>query len=123
MGASSYPGLKFHKGEHASVVIEQVRKDRRSRDVRENEKVHERSGGRCEIRIIGEPRCKFLAIHVHHMIGGRMRGRGASALAQHKQHACITHHLGLTGGLGGKTLERVGDPQTPWFTDRYRRVK
>lgn len=124
MGASSFPGLKFKKGAHASVVIEAVRKQRRSRDERGSDEARDRSGGKCEIKVIGEPTCRVRAAEIHHMIGGRMRGRGASALAQHKQHACERHHKQITGELGnGKTLERVGDPQTPWFTDKYRRLR
>lgn len=122
MGASSFPGLKFKKGDHASVVIEQVRKDRRSKDARESDKVRERCGGKCEISVIGERPCRRASAHVHHMIGGRMRGRGASALAQHKQAACDVCHRQITGELGGKSLERVGEA-TPWWTDRYRRTK
>lgn len=123
MSASSYPGLKFNKGDHASVAIDRVRKDRRSKDERESDTVRERSKGRCEIAVIGEGLCRLAAVHVHHMIGGRMRGRGASALAQHKQAACDRHHRDITGSIGGKKLQRVGDKETPWWTDRYRRVK
>ena len=123
MGASNYPGLTYAKGAHGSVVIEQTRKVRRSKDEKESDKVRERSGGRCEIRVIGEPACRNRGLHVHHMIGGRMRARGISALAQHKQHACCGHHFQIGGELGkGKTLVREG-AATPWFTDKYRRVK
>ena len=123
MGASNFPQLKYAKGTHGSVVIEQTRKVRRSKDEKESDKVRERSDRRCEIRVIGEPSCRRRAVHVHHMIGGRMRGRGISALAQHKQDACEVCHRELTGEVGkGKTLVREGG-STPWFTDKYRRVK
>lgn len=39
MPASSFPGLRFPKGIHGSVQMEQVRKDRRSKDEKESDKV------------------------------------------------------------------------------------
>ena len=122
MGASNYPGLAHAKGAPSSLVTEQARKVRRSRDARESDKVRARADGRCEIVVIGKGRCTSRVAHVHHMIGGRIRGRGASALADHKQAACEACHRGITGTLGGKTLIRVGAP-VPWWTDRYRRVR
>ena len=122
MGASNFPGLAFAKEPHSALVRDAERKSRRSKDERESDKVRERSGGRCEIDVIGEGRCRRRLQHVHHMIGGRLRGRGVSALADHKQGACEMCHRGITGGVGGKTLIREGQP-LPWRTDRYRRVK
>ena len=122
MGASNFPGLAYAKGTPSSLVAEQTRKLRRSRDDKESDKVRVRCAGRCEISVIGEPKCKRKAEHVHHMIGGRMRGRGASALQDRKQAACSACHLDLTGTVGGKTLKRDGGP-VPFWTDRYRRVK
>lgn len=122
MGASNFPGLKYHKGDHASVVIEQIRKFRRSKDERESDKARARSGGQCEIHVIGEGRCRRVMVQVHHMIGGRMRGRGISALSDHKQACCEFHHREITGQIGGKGLQRIGGP-IPWWTDRYRRLR
>lgn len=121
MGASNFPGLKLSKGTHGSLQVEAVRKARRSKDERESDKVRARSGGRCEISVIGERACPRKAVHVHHMIGGRMRARGASALADHKQHCCENHHRDIGGSIGGKRLKRVGG-EVPWFTDRYERI-
>lgn len=122
MGASNFPGYAFAKGTPTGIVMEQVRKTRRSKDERESDKVRDRSDGRCEISVIGEPACRRKAVHVHHMIGGRMRGRGVSALAHHKQAACEPHHRDITGTVGGKKLKREGG-EVPFYTDRYRRLK
>ena len=138
MAASNFPGLTFAKGQHGSLAIDQARRVRRSKDERESDKVRQRSGGLCEVwevtqtvlaiegnaRLIESAlnRCLHRAAHVHHMIGGRMRGRGASALADHKQHVCEAHHRDINGTIGGKTLQRVGGPM-PWWTDVYRRVR
>lgn len=91
-------------------------------DDRESVKVRARSGGRCEIDVVGEGRCFRRADHVHHMIGGwKRRARGESALAIRKQHACAPCHLDITGRLGGKRLIRVGGAM-PHHADSYRRV-
>ena len=122
MAASNFPGLRFAKGTPAALVIEQARKVRRSKDERESDKVRARAGGRCEISVIGEPACRRKAEQVHHLIGGRMRGRSISALADHKQAACGPHHRDITGTVGGQKLKRDGGP-VPFWTDRYRRTK
>jgi hypothetical protein len=61
----------------------------------ENEKVVERSGGRCEV---GGPRCRSFAEHIHHVLWGRgVRGRGASALASNKVAVCRECHADIHG--------------------------
>lgn len=73
-------------------------------DKKENAKVKARSGGRCEVMIVGL-RCKARAGEIHHHLGGwRMRGRGPSALAENKTHACSKHHAQITGNI----LEHLG---------------
>ena len=63
-----------------------------ARDTAESVKVHERSGGRCELTVLGW-RCTRRATEVHHLIGGSgRRGVGLSALASHKIHLCGTDH-------------------------------
>lgn len=100
----------------------------------ENKKVVERSGGRCEVMVehgltlpdgyVHDPvviLCRRRATQVHHMIGKwRLRGRGKSALAEHKQHVCETCHTAITGDVNNK-LVRVGGP-VPHYTDWYRRA-
>lgn len=97
-------------------------------DHAENEKVRQRSGEFCEVRIVSGAgayvgRCQRLATEIHHLLGGwRKRGRGPSALAERKQYVCTECHRGITGTLGGKTLVRVGGV-VPHWTDCYRRVE
>ena len=87
----------------------------------ENDKVKQRSGGWCEIHELHEGvavRCKRRAYEIHHLLGGwRRRSRGASALAEHKQHVCRTCHRLITGHV----LQHIG-VQVPRWTDKYRRV-
>lgn len=83
---------------HARKVI------RESLDKAENQKVKARSGGRCEVQercsvvglvlhVASQARCPRRAIHIHHKLGGHgVRGRGASALAENKLHACAQCH-------------------------------
>ena len=95
------------------------RKARVSVDDRESAKVKVRSTGQCEIVERGKPRCIKKALHVHHMLGGiGVRGRGESAKAIRKQHACTDHHDLITA----KKLVRIGRA-LPHFKDEYRRVK
>ncbi|MPZ20107.1 MAG: hypothetical protein GEV06_19650 [Luteitalea sp.] len=88
----------------------------------------DRSEGWCEVRWFGatgaiEYRCDRAATQVHHMLSGRgTRGKGLSALKEHKQHVCDQCHLDITGGVGGRKLLRVGG-QRPHWTDRYQRVE
>lgn len=111
------------KGRPSALLRDDRRKKRVSLDERESEKVKARSGGQCEIRVIGEGRCLRKAVHVHHQIGGwGSRARGPSVLSRHKQHACTRCHDDITGRVGGKKLVRIGG-EVPLWTDRYRRVK
>jgi hypothetical protein len=61
-------------------------------DKRESAKVRKRSGGQCEVRA-GNVRCLKRAGEVHHHLGGfGVRGRGDSAKARNKTHACSGCH-------------------------------
>lgn len=114
-----YSLLKFSKGRVKSLLVDDARKARVSVDDRESAKVKVRSTGQCEIVERRKPRCIKKAIHVHHMIGGiGVRGRGESAKAIRKQHACPDHHELITA----KKLVRIGRA-LPHFKDEYRRVK
>ncbi len=103
-----------------------------SLDRAESLKVQERSYGRCEVvvvysapsgTVLTQIRCTRRATQVHHMIGGRgKRGVGISALSEHKQHVCDRCHLDITGDIGGKKLQRIGEPVPAW-TDTYRRIE
>ena len=103
------PGLKFPKGT-PPVRVGYKRIDRVGSRL-----ARVRSTGRCEI-IIDGVRCQRKAIHVHHMLKGRgQRGRGISALAKHKQHACFRCH----DLIERHDVERVGGI-VPLYTDTYR---
>ena len=95
-------------------------------DKAESVRVRARSGGRCEVREVflgyAVTQCASQAAHVMHLIGGRgKRGRGISALKEHKLHACAQHHREIDGDLGGKKLKRVGGA-VPLWTDFYMRI-
>jgi hypothetical protein len=80
-------------------------------DKTESEKVKRRSRGICEVTV-GRVRCHRRAFEVHHHIGGwKLRGRGPSALAKNKTHACSDCHREITGNV----LELVEG-------NRYRRI-
>jgi hypothetical protein len=82
-----------------------------ARDKAESRKVKARSRGRCEVTI-GGARCTSRAGEVHHHIGGwKLRGRGSSALAENKTHACGPCHRLITGNV----LEHLSG-------NRYRRI-
>jgi hypothetical protein len=69
-----------------------------ARDKAESQKVKQRSRGQCEVTGLLGGRCPKRASEVHHHIGGwKRRGRGASALAEHKTHCCADHHRMITG--------------------------
>ena len=86
MAGRAVIGVRFPKGPTHRKRINAVRRARKSIDLSENEKVRERSGGRCE-------RCGRRAVHVHHLMSGiGVRGRGASALAENKLHLCVECH-------------------------------
>ena len=86
-------------------------KDIADLDAAESRKVKARSGGRCEVTIAGW-RCTRRASEVHHHLGGwKLRGRGASALAKNKTHACASCHHLITGNvlvhLGSNSYRRI----------------
>jgi len=83
----------------------------------------DRSMGRCEVTV-GGWRCRLRATETHHHLGGwRLRGRGASALAEHKTHACQHHHHLITRNrlrhVGGN--DYVLAPQDRQTRDTYAR--
>lgn len=97
-------GLAFPKGPTQRKRIHAVRRKRKSVDLSENDKVRERSEGRCElieshpnpwsVRSFTLKRCTRRAAHVHHLLGGiGVRGRGKSALAENKLHLCGQCHV------------------------------
>lgn len=86
------------KGPRHVKVIKKAKVARLTKDEEESEKVKKRSGGRCEIRV-NNVRCGRRAFHVHHRKGGNgQRGRGDSALAANKDHACAQCHKQITDG-------------------------
>lgn len=90
-------------------------------DRRGTAEVKRRSGGRCEVTIacegtIASIRCSRPAAEVHHHLGGwKLRGRGLSALAAHKTHACVACHRLITGQVGvGQPLVHVAGNVYRW---------
>ena len=99
-----------------------------AKDRAESQKVRERSGGFCEIRIErilydGLPAkypCLAKAVHVHHMLSGHgTRGRGESAKAIRKLHLCARHHA----DIHENRLARVQTGELPVYADVYRRAR
>ena len=85
----------------------------------ENAKVVARCDGMCEVVLTAM--CPAAGTQIHHMLGGwKLRGKGRSALAEHKQLVCDWHHRAITGDVNNK-LVRVGGP-VPHWTDHYRRA-
>lgn len=102
---------------------------RESKLVRERSRTERWPEGQCEVVELGwafQPegvRCPLPATEVMHLIGGNgKRGRGISALKEHKLHACAQCHDDIDGDLGGRKLIRVGDTPPLW-TDPYRRIR
>jgi hypothetical protein len=90
---------------------DEKRADDQKVDKAESVKVKARSKGRCEVTE-GGYRCNARAFEVHHHIGGwKLRGRGASALAENKTHCCTPCHQAITGNvlehLGGNRYQRI----------------
>ena len=105
-------GLQFPKGRPAILDKDDRRRAIVSTDRDENDRVKVRSGGRCEIEGPRLPRCRKRGAHVHHLMGGwGVRGRGESALAENKVHACAHCHRLIHGHalrhLGKRRFERV----------------
>ncbi len=102
--AIDYSLFAISKGTPRAIVKAQRKQARVSIDARESDKVRERSKGICEVTIAGAGRCRRRAWQVHHHKGGiGVRGRGESALAQHKSHVCNHCHSDITA----KTLQHV----------------
>ena len=80
------------KGTPIRTQIERAKAEWQKVDARESRNVRQRSGGQCEVRV-GNIRCLKRAVEVHHHMGGYgVRGRGESAKARHKTHACSGCH-------------------------------
>ena len=89
---SAAPDLAFPKPFPQILERRERRRCQQARERRENAKVRQRSGGQCEV-VLGQTRCRKPGHDIHHLVGGHgRRGRGASALATHKVHACLDHH-------------------------------
>jgi hypothetical protein len=89
----------FGKGRTHPMVIKEARSERAAVDRKGTEKVKQRSGGRCEVTVAGQ-RCKRTARETHHHLKGNgQRGRGESAKAKHKTHACDKCHRLIEDGL------------------------
>ena len=122
--AIDYSVLALPKGKPAAQEKAERTKTRKTSDEKENKKVKERSGGRCEVKWFGKKqrrikRCeRRSAPGVHHMIGGwGKRARGPSLLATHKQDVCLECHKLITSHV----LRRVGG-DVPLWDDEYERV-
>lgn len=90
--------MQFPKPRPALLDKQAKRKQIQAEDEAENKLVRARSGGRCEVDVIGEGRCARRAAHVHHRVfGWRLRGRKDSALAENKIHACAICHTEIHG--------------------------
>lgn len=104
--------LGFPKSRPQMLEHDEQDEKRRTRDKAESATVRARSKGRCEVTI-GGVRCQKRAGEVHHHIGGwKLRGRGESALAANKTHACRDCHRLITGNV----LEHIQG-------NRYRSVR
>lgn len=90
--AINYDALAFPKGTPLRTRIKLAKRAWQRVDERESRKVRKRSQGQCEVRLVGV-RCPKVACQVHHHLGGfGVRGRGESALAKNKTHACTGCH-------------------------------
>lgn len=116
-------GLLFPKPRPRKLEKADRLKVRVSIDDKGSDEAKARSGGRCEIWTLAnrkfKSRCQRRAQHIHHMLGGNgVRGRGESAKAIRKQHACSDCHSDITNHV----LVRHGGVMPHW-TDAYTRVK
>ena len=114
--------LAFPKPEPWFLQHQEKKATRSLLEIKENLKVRLRSGGQCEVIIKGQ-RCQRRAFTIHHMLSGwGVRGRGASALANHKQHVCDGprgHHRLITGHV--LKIRHTG--RTPIYSQSYERVR
>ena len=118
MSPVDYSILALPKGKPKAIVKDERDRTRKTFDDKESDKVKVRSGGRCEVVVDGR-RCNRRASEVHHLLGGHgVRGRGESAKADRKQHACGACHSAITS----HRIQRLG-PAMPKWTVRYRSVK
>jgi hypothetical protein len=81
-----------------------VASKRDAKDRLERAKCRARSLGQCEVyeRVPGMRvwvRCAKRALENHHLIGGRMRNRGKSILAEHRLDVCPDCHQEITGNV------------------------
>ena len=84
----------FPKGPTGKELKSEKQRELARGEDRENVKVKERSGGRCEHVYGVGLRCPAPAVHIHHILKGLgVRGRGPSALAENKLHLCFIHHI------------------------------
>lgn len=105
------PFKSFPKGKPQMAERDDRERKADAFDRAESEKVKVRSKGRCEVTVIGI-RCKRRGFEVHHHIGGwKLRGKGPSALAKNKTHACTACHRLITGNtldhVTGNTYRRL----------------
>lgn len=102
--AIDYDRLRFGKGKPFRLQLDEAKAEWKKVDERESKWIRKkRSGGRCEVSIDGV-RCRRRAYEIHHHMGGYgVRGRGASALAQNKTHACSQCHRRITA----KVLQHI----------------
>ena len=85
--------MMFPKGPPRAELKEQRRRLKAAIERKEDKKVRDRSGWRCEHVYAVGLRCPSPAVHVHHKLKGRgVRGVGDSALAKNKEHLCYQHH-------------------------------
>jgi hypothetical protein len=115
------------KHDQQPIALEKADKKKKLQQTDEEgtKEAQARSKGRCEVHWFGKKARKLthcerrIAPGVHHMLSGRgVRGRGASALAVHKQAVCQECHDLITQ----KVFRRVGG-DVPLFTDEYEDVR
>ena len=100
----------------ASLGRKAEKTKRETADETGSREAKQRANGRCEIVIVGVGRCQKRDVHTHHLIGGwKQRGRGKSALAVHKQRACVEHHVAIEHN----ELKRIASGPDPVYTDCY----
>ena len=83
----------FPKGQTAKQDRKKKKRLREKLDLAGSDAVKARSLGQCERILVDGRRCPRRAVHVHHKLQGHgRRGRGVSALAEHKIHLCLICH-------------------------------
>ncbi len=118
--------MSLDKPRPHALVVRDKRAALKAQDEAENQKVKQRSGGRCErIEEINPAiwrRCPRRASQTHHLIGGIGRRNIAegSVLAEHKVHLCDLCHAEITGHIL-RTL--AGCDRECASSVRYQRVR